>query len=98
MTIASPEDKKKIFEAVREISNSLTRIEAERDLIKDIVKDVSDNFQIPRKTVKKIAVTYHKQNLTQVEQEHEEFVELYDKVDADFVMSGVEKNEDAEQN
>lgn len=80
MTIASPEDKKKIFEAVREISNSLTRIEAERDLIKDIVKDVSDNFQIPRKTVKKIAVTYHKQNLTQVEQEHEEFVELYDKV------------------
>lgn len=80
MTIASPEDKKKIFDAVREISNSMTRIEAERDLIKDIVKDVSDNFQIPRKTVKKIAVTYHKQNLTQVEQEHEEFVDLYDKV------------------
>lgn len=80
MTIASPEDKKKIFEAVREISNSMTRIEAERDLIKDIVKDISDNFQIPRKTVKKIAVTYHKQNLTQVEQEHEEFVDLYDKV------------------
>jgi hypothetical protein len=80
MTIATPEDKKKIFEAVREISNSLLRVEAERDLIKDIVKDISDTFQIPRKTVKKIAVTYHKQNLTQVEQEHDEFVELYDKV------------------
>jgi regulator of replication initiation timing len=80
MTISSPEDKKKIFGAIREISNSLTRIEAERDLIKDIVKDVSDNFQIPRKTVKKIATTYHKQNMTQVEQEHEEFVELYDDV------------------
>lgn len=80
MSIISPEDKKKVFDAVREISNSMTRIEAERDLIKDIVKDVSDNFQIPRKTVKKIAVTYHKQNLTQVEQEHEEFVDIYDKV------------------
>lgn len=80
MSIISPEDKKKVFDAVREISNSMTRIDAERDLIKDIVKDVSDNFQIPRKTVKKIAVTYHKQNLTQVEQEHEEFVDLYDKV------------------
>ena len=80
MTVSSPEDKKKIFGALREISNSLTRIEAERDLIKDIVKDVSDNFQIPRKTVKKIATTYHKQNMTQVEQEHEEFVELYDDV------------------
>lgn len=80
MSIISPEDKKKVFDAVREISNSMTRIEAERDLIKDIVKEVSDTFQIPRKTVKKIAVTYHKQNLTQVEQEHDEFVELYDKV------------------
>jgi hypothetical protein len=80
MTVSSPEDKKKIFGAIREISNSLTRIEAERDLIKDIVKDVSDNYQIPRKTVKKIATTYHKQNMTQVEQEHEEFVELYEEV------------------
>lgn len=80
MTVSSPDDKKKIFGAIREISNSLTRIEAERDLIKDIVKDVSDNYQIPRKTVKKIATTYHKQNMTQVEQEHEEFVELYEDV------------------
>jgi hypothetical protein len=80
MTVSSPEDKKKIFGAIREISNSMTRIEAERDLIKDIVKDVSDNYQIPRKTVKKIATTFHKQNMTQVEQEHEEFVELYDDV------------------
>lgn len=80
ITISSPEDKKKIMAAVKEISDSMTRTEAERDLIKDIIKDVSDNFQIPRKVVKKIAVTYHKQNLTQVEQEHEEFVELYDDV------------------
>jgi hypothetical protein len=80
MSIQSPEDKKKIFDAVREISNSMLRAEAERDLVKEIVKEISDTFQIPRKTVKKIAVTYHKQNLTQVEQEHDEFVELYDKV------------------
>lgn len=80
MTVTSPADKKKILDAVREISNSLTRISAERDLMKDIVKDISDNFQIPRKVVNKIAKTYHKQNLTQEVQEHEEFVELYDSV------------------
>ena len=44
MTISSPEDRKKIFAAIREISNFMVRIEAERDLIKDIVKDVSDNY------------------------------------------------------
>ena len=48
ITISSPDDKKKIMAAVKEISNSMTRTEAERDLIKDIIKDVSDNFQIPR--------------------------------------------------
>ena len=80
MTVSSPVDRKKILDAMREISNSMTRIAAERDLMKDIVKDVSDNFQIPRKVVNKIAKTYHKQNLTQEVQEHEEFVELYDSV------------------
>lgn len=80
MTVTSPVDRKKILDAMREISNSMTRISAERDLIKDIVKETSDNFQIPRKVVNKIAKTYHKQNLTQEVQEHEEFVELYDSV------------------
>ena len=78
--ISNPEDKKKIMAAVREISAAMTRTEAERDFIKETVKDVSDNFQIPRKTIKKIAITYHKQNLTQVEADHEEFVDLYDDV------------------
>lgn len=80
MNVTSPVDKKKILDAMREISDSMTRISTERDLVKDIVKEVSDNFQIPRKVVNKIARTYHKQNLTQEVQEHEEFVELYDSV------------------
>ena len=80
MSISSVEDRKKIFAAIREISNSFVRIESERDLIKDIVKDVSDNYQISRKTVNKLAKVYHKQNLSQVEQEHEEFLEVYESI------------------
>jgi hypothetical protein len=73
------EDRKKFMGAVKEISNSMIRIEAERDLIKEIVKEKSDEFQIPRKIINKIAKTYHKQNLTQVEAEHDEFVEIYEE-------------------
>ena len=80
ITISSPEDRKKIKQAVQEISNSFTRIEAERDLIKEIVKDVSDNHQIPRKIIAKIAKTFHKQNLTQEIADHEDFVEFYETV------------------
>lgn len=80
ITISSAEDRKKIKEAVQEISNSLTRIEAERDLVREIVKDVSDAHQIPRKIIAKIAKTFHRQNLAQEVADHEDFVDLYDTV------------------
>jgi hypothetical protein len=76
----SPEQKKELQGAVREISASMTRTEAERDLIREIVKDQSAKHQIPKKTINKIAKTYHKQNLTQEIEDHEEFVELYESV------------------
>jgi hypothetical protein len=76
----TPEQKKELQGAIREISGSMTRTEAERDLIREIVKDQSQKHQIPKKTINKIAKTYHKQNLTQEIEDHEEFVELYDSV------------------
>jgi hypothetical protein len=76
----TPEQKKDLQKAVQEISNSMTRMEAERDLIREIVKDQSQTLQIPKKIVSKIAKTYHKQNLAQEVADHEEFVELYESV------------------
>ena len=78
--ILTDEQKKKLQGAIREISNSMTRTEAERDLIREIVKEQSAELQIPKKIISKIAKTYHKQSLTQDIQDHEDFVELYDKV------------------
>ena len=80
MTISSPEDKMKLKDAITEISKSMTRMEAERDLIKEILKEQSDEFQIPKKILSKIAKTFHRQNLTQEVEDHEDFVELYEEV------------------
>lgn len=76
---STEEDRKKFMGAIQEISNSLLRMEAERDLIREIVKEKSDEFKISKKIITKIAKTYHKQNRTQVEAEHDEFLELYDE-------------------
>lgn len=78
--LSNPEDIKKLKGAIQEISNSMTRMEAERDLIREIVKEQSAELQIPKKIISKIAKTYHKQNLTQEVQDHEDFVELYETV------------------
>ena len=76
----TPEQKNELHKAIREISDSMTRTEAERDLIKEIVKDQSDQLQIPKKVISKIAKTFHRQNLAHEVADHEEFVELYEKV------------------
>ena len=76
----TPEQKKDLQNAIQEISNSMIRSEAERDLIKEIVKEQSDTLQIPKKVISKIAKTYHRQNLAQEVADHEDFVELYEKV------------------
>jgi len=74
------EDKKKIKGALQEASNSLTRIDAERDLVKNIINDTSKNFQIPKKTIKKLINVYHKQNFSEEVATHEEFESLYETV------------------
>jgi intein-encoded DNA endonuclease-like protein len=78
----TPEQKKTLQDAIGEISNSMIRTEAERDLIREIVKEQSDTLQIPKKVISKIAKTYHKQNLAQEVADHEDFVELYEKITA----------------
>lgn len=78
--VTNPSDKKKIKDALFEISNCMTRIDAEKELIKDIIDDLSDNFELPKKTVRKIAKAYHKQNFNQAVADNEEFQELYESI------------------
>ena len=78
--VTNTADKKKIKDALFEISNCMTRIDAEKELIKDIINDLSDNFELPKKTVRKIAKAYHKQNFTQEVADSEEFQELYESI------------------
>ena len=80
MTISNAADRKKILDALTEISNSMTRISAERDFIKDAVADVSDKFQIQKKIVAKMARVYHKQSFNAESEENSEFESLYEEV------------------
>lgn len=74
------EDKKKIKNAVQEASNSLLRIDAERDLIKNIIVDLFDAYKVPKKTLKKMIKVYHKNNFHEEVAEADEFEDLYQKV------------------
>ncbi len=78
--ISNPEDRKKLRNAINEISNSYTRIQAERDLVKEIVVDISDKLQIPKRTITKIARIYYKQNFNEEQESFEELESLYEEM------------------
>jgi len=79
-SVSSPIDRQKIKKMLAEISSSMTRIEAERDLIRETIKEMSDQFQLPKKTLNRMAKVYHKQNYTQEVADHEEFETLYETI------------------
>lgn len=75
--LSNPQDKKKLHNALTEISDSLTRIASEKDLIKDIVNNVSEEFKLSKRIVNKMAKTFHKGNFDEESAQHEEFETLY---------------------
>lgn len=78
--ITNPETLRAINKAMQELSNSMTRIEAERDLIKDIITNLCDDHELDKKIIRKMARVYHKRSFTTEVQEHEEFEVLYENV------------------
>jgi len=78
--ISSPADRKKIKDAMEEISNSMTRVDAEKDFQKEAIAELNDQFKISKKILSKMARTYHKQNFQNEQQSHEEFETLYTEV------------------
>ena len=73
-------DKAKILGCLQEISNSLTRVEAERDLIKEILEKMQDECEIPKKLGRKLARVYHKRSYEEEVAEQSDFQDVYEAV------------------
>ena len=68
-------DRKKVFECMKEISNSMTRMDAERDFQKEAAIALADDVDIDA-----LAKIYHKQNFAQFQQQKEEIEDLYESI------------------
>ena len=78
--ISNPADRQKIKKMLGEVSDSMTRIAAERDLIKETVKEMSQEFNLSKRQLNRMAKVYHKQNFTREQEEHSEFEDLYTSI------------------
>lgn len=89
-TITS-EDRKKVQDALREMSDSMTRVSAEKDLQKDIAQRMLDEVGVPKKDFNKLARIYHASNLMEEAARNEEFMEF-----AEAIMAPPERQIEAQ--
>lgn len=80
MNLHDPTVRQVVRAAVSEMSASMTRVEAERDLMKEITKRMHEDHSISKKAFKKLARAHHKQSFNKETEEYDEFSTLYDTV------------------
>lgn len=73
-------DRKRIKDCIIEISNSMTRIAAEKDFIKEAILSCCDEVEVDKKHLRKMATIYYKQNLAEVVSEVEDVEALYESI------------------
>jgi len=69
-----------VQKAAKEMSDSMTRQQAERDLQKDIVESMKEKFELKAADFNRVVKVYHDQKLTEVIEKHENFVDFYESV------------------
>ncbi len=69
-------DQKIIMDAMLQISASKTRIEGEKDYIKETISQLSEKFQIPKKQLNRFARDYHKSTFEETVSDTDEYQEL----------------------
>lgn len=87
-----PEARKAIKNCMKEISSSMTRIEGERDYIKEAIKNICEEYTLSKKTFRRLAKTYHKQNFSKEVADHEEFELMYEQLTGETVVKGLEND------
>jgi len=73
-------DAQKVRNAVVEVSDALTRAQAERELIREIVKKIHDEEGIDKRVFRKICQTYYKGNFQDETYLNEEFESTFTNV------------------
>jgi ssDNA-specific exonuclease RecJ len=77
---SSDKDRQAIKGAMSEISNAYTRMEAEREFVREALKELEDKVGIKAKYLRKMSRIFHKQNLLELTSEMEDLEGLYEAI------------------
>jgi len=86
---SDPAARKAIKRCMDELSASMARIDGERDLIKEALTNICEEYELSKKTFRRLAKTYHKQNFSKEVAEHEEFETMYEQLTGETTLGNV---------
>jgi hypothetical protein len=77
-----PRDLDRLMGAIKDMSDSMLRIDAERSLQKEVRNDICEELDLNKKVFTKLAKTYHKQNYSEEVEIHNQFEKIYEIIQA----------------
>ena len=86
---SDPAARKAIKKCMDELSASMARIDGERDFIKEAIDNICEEYEMSKKTFRKLAKVYHKQNFSKEVAEHEEFETMYEQLTGETTLSDI---------
>jgi arsenate reductase-like glutaredoxin family protein len=78
--LSNPADREKLLKIIKQCSDSLIKIDAEKELIRETIAAVCEELEIPKKLVNRMVKVYHKQNYDEEVATHDQFETLYETV------------------
>ena len=86
---SDPAARKAIKKCMDELSASMARIDGERDFIKEAINNCCEEYEINKRTFRKLAKVYHKQNFSKEVAEHEEFETMYEQLTGETSLGDI---------
>jgi hypothetical protein len=86
---SDPAARKAIKKCMDELSASMARTEGERDFIKEAINNICEEYEMSKKTFRRLAKVYHKQNFSREVAEHEEFETMYEQLTGETSLGNV---------
>lgn len=77
---SSEADVAAIQKILKEVSDCMTRIEGEKEYIKDALGDLSKQYGIPKVMLNKVARAFHKRNIEEEKAKSDDMFYLYDGI------------------
>lgn len=77
---SNPEDRRELAKGLQEAVDAMTRMDAERDKTNEVLKELENKFDIPKKILRQVAKTRKDSSYPEKSQELSSFEELYENL------------------